>query len=52
MAINAYFHITAAGAGLKDGSDWDNAMNEAAFETHLEGAVVAGDVHFVKDVNL
>ena len=49
MAINAYFHITAAGAGLKDGSDWDNAMDEAAFETHLEGAVVAGDVHFVKD---
>jgi len=49
MAINAYYHVTAAGAGAKDGSDWDNAFDEPAFETHLEGALVAGDVHFVMD---
>ncbi len=49
MAINAYFHITAAGAGDNSGDTWANAMDEPAFETHLEGAVVAGDVHFVMD---
>jgi len=49
MAINDYFHVTAAGAGDKSGDSWANAMDEAAFKAHLEGAVVAGDVHFVKD---
>ena len=49
MAINAYFHVTATGAGTKSGNSWANAMDEPAFETHLEGAVVAGDVHFVMD---
>jgi len=49
MAINDYFHVTDAGAGDKSGDSWANAMDEAAFESHLEGAVVAGDVHFVMD---
>jgi len=49
MAIVAYYHITAAGAGLKDGSTWANAMGIGEFQTHLNGAVLAGHVHFVQD---
>jgi len=49
MAIPDYYHITDAGAGDKSGDSWGNAMDEPAFETHLEGAVVAGEVHFIKD---
>lgn len=47
MALT-YHHVTAAGAGLKNGSSWANAMGEAEFETDLEGAVAGDDVYFVK----
>ena len=49
MAINAFFHITPTGATTKTGATWATAMDMAAFITHLEGAVVAGDVHFIMD---
>jgi len=49
MAIANYFHMIPGGAGLKNGADWANAFDEPAFETHMEGAVVAGDVHFIMD---
>lgn len=48
-AINSYKHVTAAGAGTKDGSTWGNAFGIAEFETFMEATVVAGDVIFVKD---
>lgn len=49
MAINDNWYVTAAGAGAKNGNDWANAFDKPAFETHLEGAVVAGDVNWVED---
>lgn len=54
MAINIYKHVDAASAGGGDGSTWalagaNAAYTEAEFEVFMEGAVVAGDVIFVKD---
>jgi len=46
LAINIYKHLTPAGAGLKNGNDWDNAFDEPAAELWIEGAVVAGDILF------
>ena len=53
MAINAYYHVTPAGALAKDGSDWANAMGLGEFETSIEGggaqAAQAGDVFFIME---
>ena len=49
MAINAYYHVTVAGAGNNSGDSWANAMADSDFETHIEGSSVAGDVYFLKD---
>jgi len=50
MAINAYYHLKAGGAGLKNGNDWDNAFDEPAFETFMEGGgLAAGDVIFIME---
>jgi len=50
MAINAYYHVTPAGAGAKNGNDWDNAFDEPAWETFMEGGgLAAGDVIIIKE---
>ena len=54
MAINIYKHCDSASAGGGDGSTWalagaNAAYTEAELEVFLEGAVVAGDIIFVKD---
>ena len=50
MAINAYYHMTQAGAGLRNGANWANAFDEPAFEAFVEGGgLIAGDVIFIMD---
>jgi len=43
----ATMYVTVAGAGGKDGTDWDNAMGYAEWQTDLEGASEAGDIYYV-----
>ena len=43
------YHVTATGDGTKAGNDWANAMDEAAFETHVEASAVAGDIYYFLD---
>jgi hypothetical protein len=49
MAKNADWYVTAGGAGIKDGTTWAKAFDEAAYEIHKEGALVAGDYHWIED---
>jgi len=54
MAINVYKHVDSASSGGGDGTTWATSGANAAYtaaemETFLEGAIVAGDVIFVKD---
>jgi len=43
----ATMYVTVSGAGLKDGSDWDNAFGLAEFETDFESSVEPGDVYYI-----
>ncbi len=47
MADDIY--VTVAGAGLKDGSTWLNAMGDGEFETHIEGSVDPDDRYWLED---
>ena len=40
-------YVTVAGAGTKEGNDWDNAMGYAEWESDMEGSAEAGDVYYV-----
>ncbi len=44
----ADYMVTNAGAGSKNGSDWDNAMGIAEFETAVEGGPAAGSSFFLR----
>jgi hypothetical protein len=44
----ADMYVTNAGAGGKDGTDWDNAFDETAFEADFETNMEAGDRYFIK----
>lgn len=43
----ANFYVTVAGAGAKDGSDWANAFDYAAFDSDFHTAS-AGDCYYLK----
>jgi len=43
----ADMYATVAGAGLKDGTDWDIALDYAAFENDYENNSEAGDRYFL-----
>lgn len=47
----ANMYVTVAGAGVKDGSDWDNAFGYAEWETDVEGSVEAGDRYYIEAGN-
>lgn len=47
MAISGYIHLSPAGAGLKNGADWNNAHDLASLLA--AGAPAAGRVLFVKE---
>jgi len=50
MAKNADWYIdNNIVGGDKSGDSWINSMDEAAYEIHKEGALVAGDYHWIKD---
>ena len=46
MAISQYTHMTTAGAGAKNGIDWDNALDLAA---RVATPPIAGEVCFIKE---
>lgn len=43
----ATYYVTPAGAGNKDGTDWNNAFGLGEFETDMEGSAEAGDVYYL-----
>jgi len=45
----ADMYMIVGGAGLKNGTDWDNAFSIAEFETDVEGGAEAGDRYFVME---
>lgn len=44
----ADMYVTQAGAGLTDGTDWDNAFAETDFVADLEANAEAGDRYFIR----